>query len=93
MNVKEQLLLLLRMYADGKYDTASFCDQFCVLYFFENNGRSLFFGEERRVLDAFATVVERYTNLEEDLQKYPDVYVGNDKVSEAFEFVKSAFRL
>ena len=89
--IKKQILMLLKMYANGEYDTTSFCTVFCNLYFFENDGRSLFFGNKRKVLEDFSTIAERYSNVKGDLIDYPDIYYDEEKVKEAFEIVKREF--
>ena len=81
------------MFADGKYDTTSFCTMFLNLYFFENDGRSLFCKDEKKILDDFSAVVERFTNIREDLLKYPDTYCDERQVLKAFELIKIAFDL
>ena len=93
MSVKENILTLLRMYSDGSYRTGDFCEQFCTLYFFENDGRSFFSGADRDVLDAFAAVAERYSDIEEDLRESPGTYKDEESVKSAFQKVREAFSL
>ena len=82
--------MLLKMYANGEYDTKTFCSTFCELYFFENNGRSCFPTSERNLLDDFSSIVERFTDEKEDLREYPDTYCDENKVKEAFEILIKA---
>ena len=90
---KEEMVLLLKMYARGEYDTASFCNMFCDFYGFENDARSVFSGKKKAALDDLSSVAERYTNIEEDLIKYPDSYYGEERVKESFETVKKVFNI
>ncbi|MBQ7646555.1 MAG: hypothetical protein IJS94_04725 [Clostridia bacterium] len=85
---KREIVLLLKMYARGEYDTASFCNIFCSLYNYANDARSSFSYRERETLDEFSDIVERFSNYEEDLKEYPRFYYTEEKVKEAFEKVK-----
>ncbi len=93
MSVKEQIMTLLQMYSDGSYDTKTFCDLFCGLYFFESNGRGSFGGAERDALDGFAAVAERFSDDAEDSADHPGTYSDEQAVRSAFQNVKEAFRL
>lgn len=93
MSVKEEILTLLRMYSDGSYDTKTFCDVFCTLYFFESDGRGHFGGAEREALDKFAAAAERFSDDEEDSAKYPGTYSDEQAVKSAFQSVRAVFGL
>ena len=93
MSVKEQIMSLLKMYSDGSYDTKTFCDLFCGLYFFESDGRGYFSGAERDALDGFAAVVERFSDDAEDTAKYPGTYNDEQTIISAFQNIREVFRL
>ena len=92
MNVKEQILTLLQMYSDGAYDTKTFCDLFCTLYFFESDGRCYFSYAERETLDSFAAIAERYSDDKADSVKHPGTYTDEQAIKTAFGKVRDAFR-
>ena len=93
MRVKEEILTLLRMYSEGSYDTKTFCDVFCGLYFFENDGRGHFSGAEREALDKFAAAAERFSDDKKDSAEYPGAYLGEQAIKSAFQNVRAAFGL
>lgn len=93
MEVKEQILTLLKLYSIGEYETKIFCEVFIDLYCGEKSGYRFFVGDEKRGLDELLAVIERYTPYEEDLSSYPDYYVSNEEVQAKFDDVKNIFNL
>ena len=48
MEKREEILKLIELYNEKKYDTKTFCDVFITLYFFENSANRVFEGKEKK---------------------------------------------
>lgn len=76
-NEKDRLYWLIEQYLSNKVDAWKFCNEFFTLYNInlDLNKLSVF---ELSVFDKLDDIVSRYTNVKEDLIKYPNAYY-NDK--------------
>lgn len=93
MDIKNQILTLLRLYSIGEYEVHTFCEIFMELYYGEKSGHRYFQGNEEKALDDLAHIVERYTPYEEDLHDYPNIYVSGKDVKEKFDEIKGCFNI
>ena len=84
MNVKEQIIYVMRKYAEGEYDTKSFCEALGTLYYFEAGGHRFFHGEEKLLLDELVAVTERFSPYEEDYRVIPNAYFSEEQVKKKF---------
>ena len=72
MEIRDQILLAIRLYKSGNYDIKTFCEIFGSLYYYQNSGYKHFSDRERESLDKIGFVAERYADSQEDLRCYPN---------------------
>ena len=87
MDAREQILSLIKKYANKECNTKFFCDSFITLYYYETSGYLSFNEKEREILANLASVAERFTIYEDDIKEYPMFYVTEDKVLHELEKV------
>lgn len=80
-NEKDRLYWLIDQYLSNKIDAWKFCDEFFILYNInlDFNELSVF---ELSVFDKLDDIVSRYTNVKEDLIKYPNAYYDDKKLKQ-----------
>lgn len=81
MDMREQIILLLHSYVQGKYDFPTFCDVFSSLYY-TSGGYKLFGEGDRESLDQIGAAVERFSPSSDDLRRYPKTYYSERQARE-----------
>lgn len=66
MTKKEELYCLLKLYREGRYDVAIFCDELTRILYYESNGISELDSLEKEHFEKLANVAKRYSPYEED---------------------------
>jgi len=88
MTRREELFYLLRLYEEGRYDVATFCDELTRILYYESNGISELNSSEREHFEALGNVAKRYSPYEED-RKMTKWYCDENEVKKAIEMACS----
>ncbi len=78
---KRRLYQLMEMYLSGKIDAQTFCDEYYYCYDLEFDYETLT-EFEAKCFSELSTVAGRFTNIEEDLKKYPGAYFTEDELKQ-----------
>ena len=87
MTKREELVCLLKMYKEGRYDISDFCDELTRILYYESGGINELDSCEQKYFNALGCVAERHSPYEEDHKLYPKVYRTDNEVKEAIERV------
>lgn len=82
---KQRLYWLIDLLLNGKIETSTFCNEFHITYDHDSDINE-FSSEEIQCFGELAKLSARFSEFEDDLKKYPNVYTSEkeirDKVSE-----------
>jgi hypothetical protein len=76
---KRRIYQLIDMYLSGQIDAWSFCNDYYYCYDLELDSNTLT-ELEANVFSELGTVSGRFTNIEEDLKKYPGTYFSEEQL-------------
>lgn len=93
MKVRKEVMMLLKMYGEGKYSTETFCELFVEVYFFSKSAYRCFHGNERVVLDELASVAERFSDNVDNVGSVEGIQAAEIMVKEKFDKVLDIFKL
>lgn len=88
---KKKLYDLIDMYLSGGIDESIFCSAFCSLYDLEIDYRTLT-ENEHKAFSELGEVVGRFSEFEDDHEKYPNVYYTKKELNTKIQEIQSKLK-
>ena len=88
LGIKKKIISNFQKFKNGEFDVDTFEKAVCDLYS-KQGGANRFHGEDRRLLDEFIPVLDRYVKNEVLLKERSDFFKSEQQIREAFSQIEN----